>query len=761
MKVQTARCVALRAGGFEFVLAALILLCWSSGAHSESLISKGSAWTYRDIGLQHGWQAPDFDGASWAEGPAELGFGDHKESTVLTATAPAGFPTAAVYFRKRFWVDDPAAFAALHLLLKRDDGAAVYLNGFEVVRSNMPAGPILYFTFASTAVGGDQELRFVSHDISSEALVAGENVLAVEVHQRSLSSSDISFDLALLGLAHPDDPVVVQGPYLQRVSADSIVVRWSSHRESIGRVYFGRDPHTLDRHRDGSLAFDHEVALEGLDADTLYHYAVASPGQSLESLQLSGSFRTAPRHGESAPVRFWVLGDSGEANRSARTVRDDFLAFTGERIPDGMWMLGDNAYPTGTRLQYQAAVFDTYPDELRNTVLWPTFGNHDAISANSSLESGPYYDLFTLPRHAESGGLPSGTEAYYSFDYANVHVIVLDSQGSNRRPGGALMTWAAAVLAATGQEWFIAWFHHPPYTTGSHASAAPVDSGGRMVHMRTYALPILEAGGVDLVLTGHSHVYERSMLIDGHYGFSPTFTDIHVVDDGDGCLCESDCSPCPNGGQGPYVKESVGGVAHEGTVYSTVGSSSKATGSLGLDHPVMILSLRETGSMVLDIDGLRMDALWIREGGEIIDSFTLLKGGDSDGDLLPDPEDNCPEQANPDQEDYDGDGLGDLCDEDRDADGVGNELDQCPHSELGAVVGSKGCSASELIELQCYETPRSGRFRLLRCVVRTTIRAAIQDLIPRREFGKFLVREIHRALRHARPRHSKASRWRH
>jgi hypothetical protein len=175
----------------------------------------------------------------------------------------------------------------------------------------------------------------------------------------------------------------------------------------------------------------------------------------------------------------------------------------------------------------------------------------------------------------------------------------------------------------------------------------------------------------------------------------------------------------------------------------------------------MILSLRETGSMVLDIDGLRMDALWIREGGEIIDSFTLLKGGDSDGDLLPDPEDNCPEQANPDQEDYDGDGLGDLCDEDRDADGVGNELDQCPHSELGAVVGSKGCSASELIELQCYETPRSGRFRLLRCVVRTTIRAAIQDLIPRREFGKFLVREIHRALRHARPRHSKASRWRH
>ena len=112
MKVQTARCVALRAGGFEFVLAALILLCWSSGAHSESLISKGSVWTYRDIGLQHGWQAPDFDDSSWAEGPAELGFGDHKESTVLTATAPAGFPTAAVYFRKRFWVDDPAEAAA-------------------------------------------------------------------------------------------------------------------------------------------------------------------------------------------------------------------------------------------------------------------------------------------------------------------------------------------------------------------------------------------------------------------------------------------------------------------------------------------------------------------------------------------------------------------------------------------------------------------------------------------------------------------------
>ena len=91
-------------------------------------------------------------------------------------------------------------------------------------------------------------------------------------------------------------------------------------------------------------------------------------------------------------------------------------------------MLGDNAYTNGTDAEYQGAVFDTYADMLQRSVLWPAFGNHDALSASSVTQSGPYYDIFSLPRAGEAGGIASGTEAYFSFDYANIHFIVLNSE---------------------------------------------------------------------------------------------------------------------------------------------------------------------------------------------------------------------------------------------------------------------------------------------------------------------------------------------
>jgi hypothetical protein len=139
-----------------------------------------------------------------------------------------------------------------------------------------------------------------------------------------------------------------------------------------------------------------------------------------------------------------------------------------------------------------ARVFDTYPEQLRNTVLWPALGNHDGASADSSTQTGPYYDNFALPRLAEAGGLASGTEAYYSFDYANLHFVCLDSHESDRSPGGAMLTWLEDDLAATTADWVVAYWHHPPYSKGSHDS----DAEARLVEMRENVLPILESAGV-------------------------------------------------------------------------------------------------------------------------------------------------------------------------------------------------------------------------------------------------------------------------
>jgi hypothetical protein len=140
------------------------------------------------------------------------------------------------------------------------------------------------------------------------------------------------------------------------------------------------------------------------------------------------------------------------------------------------------------------------------------------------------------------------------------------------------------------------------------------DAELQLVEMRQNALPILEAGGVDLVLTGHSHSYERSFLIDGHYGLSGTFTNAMKKNAGDG----------RETGNGAYIKGNTGIAAHDGAVYAVAGSSGQISGG-PLNHPAMFISLNSLGSMVLDVDGSRLDAKFLTSGGVVADAFTVIK----------------------------------------------------------------------------------------------------------------------------------------
>ena len=275
-------------------------------------------------------------------------------------------------------------------------------------------------------------------------------------------------------------------------------------------MHFGLDPGSLTLSASNATSTtEHEVQLTGLSADVKYFYSVGTSSVTLAGGASDHFVVTAPVPGTAKPTRVWVIGDSGTANGNARAVRDAFLEFTESRDPDLWIMLGDNAYDDGTDAEYQAAVFNTYPQVLPRTVLWPTLGNHDGHEADSATQSGPYYDIFSLPRNGEAGGVASGTEAYYSFDYGNMHFICLDSDETDRSADGAMMTWLKADLAANDKEWVIAFWHHPPYSKGS----ADSDEQWGSILLRQNAVPILERYGVDLVLTGHSHSYERSYLI--------------------------------------------------------------------------------------------------------------------------------------------------------------------------------------------------------------------------------------------------------
>jgi hypothetical protein len=570
------------------------------------LVPAGSMWRFLDDGSDQGtaWRAPEFDDTAWPCGFAELGFGDFDEETVLYA-GPTGNQYITYYFRLAFDLTGASSYTSLNLGVLRDDGVIVYLNGASLWRNNMPAGLIGYRTLASTNVSGAAEDTFYSADLAPTALRNGINVLAVEVHQSSRTSSDLSFDLQLTGISVP--PRVTRGPYLQKGNTTNVVVRWRTSVPADSQVRFGTVAAALNRVAfDPFVTTEHEVLLADLSPNTLYYYSISTSEQALAG-DSSYYFVTAPAGPK--PTRLWVIGDSGTANFNARAVYDAYRNFNGARYTDLWLMLGDNAYGIGTDQEYQNAVFNMYPELLRQTVLWSTIGNHETYSG--TFADFPFLHIFTQPQNGECGGVASGTERYYAFDYGNIHFVCLDAMTSDRSVDGPMCTWLQEDLEATTNDWVIAFWHHPPYTHGSHNSDFEIE----LVQMRENVVPILESFGVDLVLCGHSHCYERSFLIDGHYGVSSTFTEEMKKDGGSGR--EDDT--------GPYLKAALGPGTKQGAVYIVAGCAGQISGG-SLDYPAMFLSENRLGSLVLDINGLTLQAKFLRETGVIDDYFTMLKG---------------------------------------------------------------------------------------------------------------------------------------
>jgi hypothetical protein len=175
-------------------------------ATNSTLIATGSVWRYRDVASAPpaGWQSATFDDSSWPAGRGQLGFSNNEERDETTLINDNDQITS--YFRHGFTVADPALFSGLSYWLLRDDGGVVYLNGTEIFRSpNLPAPPmaISYSTVTGTPNG---ENTIDTGITNRNALRAGNNVLAVEIHQANATSSDLSFEFRLIGLAAPLPP---------------------------------------------------------------------------------------------------------------------------------------------------------------------------------------------------------------------------------------------------------------------------------------------------------------------------------------------------------------------------------------------------------------------------------------------------------------------------------------------------------------------------------------------------------------------------
>lgn len=173
------------------------------GPESVTFISARSNWRYLDDGSDQGfdWLDDDFNDSGWSSGVAQLGYGDNDEATLIRSNRLDGTRIQTTYFRKSFVVSNAWAITNLVVGLLRDDGAIVHLNGEVIFRSNMTNGAVTYTNWALATVNVPEESRFYTTNVNPGLLVNGTNWVAVEVHQQSAASSDMSFDLWLTALA--------------------------------------------------------------------------------------------------------------------------------------------------------------------------------------------------------------------------------------------------------------------------------------------------------------------------------------------------------------------------------------------------------------------------------------------------------------------------------------------------------------------------------------------------------------------------------
>ena len=482
--------------------------------------------------------------------------------------------------------------------------------------------------------------------------------------------------------------------FLQQVSASGAILRWRGEADAICA---GTAMERLDIRVAATEDAGHRQAvLRGLKPDTVYYYSVGgAPAGNAQQW-----FRTAPRAGEvpaDGNTHIWILGDSGTETEEfmgrashrgeARAVMEGFLEYNreqaGDEPPDLLLLLGDNAYLAGTDAQWQGAYFDVYGELLHRVATWPTIGNHEmgvapvdvctlfpapgcdkgpvkiplggtSESADPlSYDSGgdgpdpgglPYLDIFALPTAGELGGVPSGTEQYYSFDYGNVHVVSLDSQLSNRDPAqrAAMRDWLVDDLAANRQDWTVVVFHHPPYSKGMNHDS---DLEQAEIDMRSTFGPVFQDHGVDVVYSGHSHSYERSWYLHGHFGMADSF------DAATHAELDSAGKPALGRGEEPYGQLSRASGADDKVVYTVAGSAGKADSATPcrpgqrmmcsddswLAHPAHRSfdtgkpghrpnGLALKGSVVLDAGRATLRSRFVDEHGAVLDEFTMTRG---------------------------------------------------------------------------------------------------------------------------------------
>lgn len=298
------------------------------------------------------------------------------------------------------------------------------------------------------------------------------------------------------GGAMPNVSAITRQPYFQQMSTDSVIVGWVTTKPEGARVELttpdGAAVSTTAAEEERTItrsSREHQMwtKLEGLTPDTEYCYAVYDADG--EATARTG-FRTAPTADSTKPIRFLALGDSGGGGSDQYALREQM-----DTVPfDLIVHVGDIAYSSGTIEQFEDNVFDVYADLFKNIPFFPVAGNHEYKTDDAA----PYRAVFNLPAY--------GGENYYSYDYGRVHFAAIDTEQDYAKQ----IAWLDRDLAASKAPWKIVYMHKPVYSSGDHKSD---------LALRALLEPVVQKHGVQLVLAGHDHHYERVKPQHGVYYF--------------------------------------------------------------------------------------------------------------------------------------------------------------------------------------------------------------------------------------------------
>jgi hypothetical protein len=360
----------------------------------------------------------------------------------------------------------------------------------------------------------------------------------------------------LLAAAPAAAVTLTRGPYLQMLTTRAVTVAWNTDAAAACSLAI-RPLGGVTTVIAGGTGTACAIAVEGLARGAQYGYVPRAGSVALASESVFQADHP------DLPYTFFVLGDFGCSCSTQRAVRDRML---GSAAPaDFILSTGDQVYDSGALADQNPKLFDVYRDLLRAVPFYPTLGNHDWRTDSG----GPWRAVWYTPANN-----PARTENYYSFDFGNAHVVVINSNESTS-PGSAQHTFIDRDLAASRATWKLAAFHHTIYSSGSHGSSG----------IRANLVPLFDRHHVDVVFMGHDHDYERTMPL----------RDDRVVPAGQGTV---------------YITTGGGGSS-----IRPVGSSSFTAYAESAFHFTRVR-----------VDGTTLTTEMVRSDGAVRDTMTLVKG---------------------------------------------------------------------------------------------------------------------------------------